>query len=193
MSLETVVEDIRDEARQQAEQLREEADEKAAQLIEEAEEDAEEIREEAKSDVETQITREREQTRSSAKLEAKQQRLRARREVRETLKQQLKDELASLSGEQRKELTTALLEAALTEFDAAATRVVYGRAEDESLIKELLAEYENAEYGGTRECLGGVIVEGEQSRVRINNTFDSVLEDVWDKQQQVISNILFEE
>jgi V/A-type H+-transporting ATPase subunit E len=70
---------------------------------------------------------------------------------------------------------------------------VYGREEDEALLTDLLSEYEGWSFAGTEDCLGGVIVESEQSRVRVNNTFDSVLAAVWDEELKRISERLFEE
>ena len=83
MSLDTVVEDIRDEARARADEIRDDADERAEELIAEAEADAEQIHEEREAEVEREIAQEREQRLSSAKLEAKQARLGARRDVLE--------------------------------------------------------------------------------------------------------------
>ena len=48
-------------------------------------------------------------------------------------------------------------------------------------------------FGERRACLGGVVVESETSRVRVNNTFDSVLESVWDDQLKELSTLLFEQ
>ncbi len=191
MSLETVVEDIRDEAEQRAEEIREEAEAEANAIEQDAKEDAERIREEAETEVEAQIQREREQTRSSAQLEAKQERLRARRDLFDELRETVEDELASLADDRREELTRALLEDALTEFDRSAQ--LYGRADDESLLRSMTDEFDGLSYGGSTDCLGGVVVEGADSRVRINNTFDSVLEEIMEAERQSLSDLLFEE
>jgi len=191
MSLETVVEDIRDEAEQRAEEIREEAEVEAEAIEQDATEDAEQIREEAEAEVEAQIEQEREQTRSSAKLEAKQERLRARRDLLEELRETVEAKLVSLPDDRREELTRALLEDALSEFERGAQ--LHGRPDDESLLRDLADEYDNVTYGGTTDCLGGVVVEGASSRVRINNTFDSVLEEIMETERQSLSDLLFEE
>jgi len=191
MSLDTVVEDIRDEARARAEEVRDEAEEQADEIIAAAEDEAEQIREERESEVEATIEQEREQRLSSAKLEAKQQRLEARRDILADLREDVAAELAALDGDTREELTRALLEAAATEFDEDDDIVVYGRADDEALLGAILDDY-GFEYGGEYDCLGGVVVESEQSRVRVNNTFDSVLKGVWQDNLREISDQLFE-
>ncbi|WP_436928676.1 V-type ATP synthase subunit E [Halosimplex halobium] len=192
MSLDTVVEDIRDEARARAEEIRADAEAQATEIIDEAEADAEAIREERAEEVEATIEQEREQMLSSANLEAKQERLGARRDVLEEVRAAVEDELAALGGDRREELTRALLDAASEEFDDAADVQVYGRADDEALLTDLAEEY-GYEYGGERECLGGVVVESESSRVRVNNTFDSLLEEVWEDNLREISARLFED
>jgi V/A-type H+-transporting ATPase subunit E len=193
MSLDTVVEDIRDEARARAEEIREEGERRAEEIITEAEADADEIREQAEQDVERTIEQEREQEFSSAKLTAKQERLEARRDMLEQVRGRVEEEIVDLSGEQREQLTRELLEATTDEFDDDADVAVYGASGDEELLESLLDEFEGYSYAGEYDCLGGVVVESEQSRVRVNNTFDSIIEDVWDENLKQISDRLFEQ
>lgn len=206
MSLDTVVEDIRDEARARADEIREDAEERARTIISEAEEDAAEIVEEREREVEREIKQEREQRLSSAKLEAKQERLEARRDVLEDVRESVEERIASLEAN-RTELTRALLDDAASEFDDDATVEVYGRADDAERIESILAgsangngnsnengtEYDDFTYAGEYDCLGGVVVESETSRIRVNNTFDSVFEDVWEDNLREVSERLFEE
>jgi len=189
MSLEVVVEDIREEARARAKEIREEADRKAAEIVGEAEDEAEEIRSEREQEVERQIDQERERRLSSATLEAKQERLKARRTALSTVRERVEERLAGLEGDRREELTRATLEAALTEFDGGEIEV-YCRSADEALLEDILAEYD-ATLAGEIDCLGGVVVESTASRVRVNNTFDSLLEDVWEAEIREISDRLF--
>ncbi|WP_339102229.1 V-type ATP synthase subunit E [Haloterrigena salinisoli] len=193
MSLDTVVEDIREEAHARAEDIRAEGEARAEEIESAAEEDAEELRTEAEAEVEREIEQLREQRLSSAKLEAKQKRLEARRDVLGDVREQVEDELAGLEGEEREELTRDLLEAASDEFDEGDDVNVYGRADDRALLESIVDDYDGYEYAGEYECLGGVVVESDQSRVRVNNTFDSVLEDVWEDNLRDISNRLFEQ
>jgi V/A-type H+-transporting ATPase subunit E len=191
--LETVVEDIRDEARARAEEIRADAEERADAIKAEAEADAESIRAEREREVEAEIEQEREQRVSGAKLEAKQARLEARRSILQDVREAVETEIATLEGDTREELTRALLDAAATEFDDDADVDVYGRADDQSLLEDVLADYDGYEYAGEYDCLGGVVVESEGSRVRVNNTFDSVLDDVWEDSLRSISAELFED
>ena len=192
MSLETVVEDIRDEARARADEIRDEADERAQEIIDEAEADAEQIRADREAEVDREISQEREQRLSSAKLQAKQARLGARRDVLEDVRADVETALADLGGDRREELTRALLDAAVAEFDDGDELAVYGRADDQDLLEDVLTDYDGATFAGERDCLGGVVVESESSRVRVNNTFDSLLETVWEDNLRDISDRLFD-
>ncbi|WP_144799848.1 V-type ATP synthase subunit E [Halorubrum depositum] len=192
MSLDTVVEDVRDEARARAEEIREAAESEADEIVAEAETDAERIREERLAEVDRQIDQEREQTLSSAKLEAKQERLGARRDVLEDVRDDVEAAIEGLDDDRRRELTETLLDASLAEFDDDEDVAVYTRAEDVELLEELVAD-RNAEVDGEVDCLGGVVAESDTSRVRVNNTFDSVLESVWDDELKNISERLFDQ
>lgn len=193
MSLETVVEDIRDEARARGEEIREDGEERAEAIVSEAERDAEEILEEAEREVERQIKQEREQKLSSAELKAKQRRLEARREVLEAVRDDVEARIVGISGDEHEVLTRTLLEAAAAEFGDVETLRVHGREDDAELLESIVDDYGGFEVGDPIDCLGGVIVESDESRVRVNNTFDSVLEEVWEDNLREFSDRLFEE
>jgi len=195
MSLDTVVEDIREEARASADEIREEAEAEAEEIIAEAETDAEGIIAEAEANAEEAIERERDQALSSATLEAKQERLEGRREMLQSVREDVRAAIADVSGERREELTDALLSAAIRAFDGedAGDVSVFGRADDRTLIEDLLSDREGFSWAGERDCLGGVVVGGESTRLRIDNTFDSVLDDVLEDELTTISERLFDE
>ncbi|MFB6134521.1 MAG: V-type ATP synthase subunit E [Halanaeroarchaeum sp.] len=193
MSLDTVVEDIREEARERVAEIEADAEERADEIVEEAEAEAEEIRETAEREVEREIEQEREQRIASAELEAKQERLEARRAVLADVREELEDRVASLPDDEREALVRELLDAAAAEFDDDASLQVYTRPADADLLESILDDYDDFELAGEHDCLGGAVVESESSRVRVNNTFDSLLEDVWEDNLKAISDILFEE
>jgi V/A-type H+-transporting ATPase subunit E len=191
MSLETVAEDIRDEARERAEEIIAQAESEADEIVDQAETEADEIVDQAETEAEREIDQEREQRLSSAKLEAKQLRLEARRDALADVESAAEDAIADLEGETREELTRALVESAAAEFADADSVQVYARADDEALVESILADYDGWEVAGEYDCLGGVVVESEASRVRVNNTFDSVLDDVWENELKEVSARLF--
>lgn len=192
MSLETVVTDIREEARERASEINAETEARVEEIVDAAEEDASELRAESERKAESRVTQEREQKLSSAKLEAKQKRLEARRDVLNEVRSSVEDSIADLEGDEREELTRELLDAASVEFQSGDAVRVYARADDEDLVTSILEDYDGYEYAGEYDCLGGVVVESDESRVRVNNTFDSILEQVWDDHLKEISARLFD-
>lgn len=192
MSLDTVVADIKDEARARAEDIRAEAEADAEKVVAEAEREAEEIREQRLREAERQIEQEREQKLSSAKLEAKQERLEARRDVLEEVREKAEAAIAELE-DGREELTRVQVENAAEEFSEGDQVSIYGRSEDEELLRSILEEYDGFSYAGEYDCLGGIVAESESSRVRIKNTFDTIHDQVWEGNLREISDRLFED
>ena len=193
MSLETVVEDIREKAQSEARAIRGEGEEKANEIISEAEADAEEIRGEAEVQAERKIQQEREQKLSSAKLQAKQQRLEAQRDVLDDVYDAVEDEIASLEGDERRELTETLLDVSASEFADGSDVSVFGREADAELLQDLVADRDGFSHAGSVSCIGGVVLESDSSRVRVDNTFDSILEEVWEENLREISSQLFDQ
>jgi V/A-type H+-transporting ATPase subunit E len=192
MSLDTVAEDIKDDARERAERIDDEADERVDEIIAEAESDADEIIAEAESDLDARIEQEREQKLSSAKLEAKQKRLEARRDSLADVRDRAEAAVADISGDRREELTRELLADAATEFEDGSV-TVYGRDDDTDLIESILDDYDGFTHAGSVDCLGGIVAESDSSRVRVNNTFDSVFDAVWDEELKAVSERLFQQ
>jgi V/A-type H+-transporting ATPase subunit E len=192
MGLETVVDDIKDEARTRAEEITEEAEKDAEETLEEAREEAEKIKKEEREAAEKRAEELREQEVSSAKLEARKMQSRERRDLLAELRADVRDELAELE-EGREEMTRTLLEGAIEELDED-SGVVYAAERDAELVKDILGDYDGFKYGGTTEILGGVVVEVSGGDVRVNNSFDSVLETVWnDSLKEVSESLLGEE
>ena len=192
MSLDTVAEDIKDDARERGERIEREADERVEEIIADAESDADDILAERERDLETRIEQEREQKLSSAKLEAKQKRLEARRDSLAAVRERAESAVADISGDRREALTRELLDDAAREFDGGSIEV-YGRDDDADLIESILDDYEEFSHAGSVECLGGIVAENEASRVRVNNTFDSMFDAVWDEELKAVSDRLFDQ
>lgn len=192
MGLDTVVNDIKDEARARAEEIVEEAEAEKEEKLEEARERAEELKQEAREDAESEADALREQEVSSAKLEARKMKSREERDLLADLRADVRDELAALD-EDREGLTATLLEDGIEELGET-EGVVYVAEGDEEMVEELLEDVDGFEVGGTTDVLGGVVVEAADGKVRVDNSFDSVLERVWnDSLREVSARLLGEE
>ena len=191
MSLDTVVTDITAEAEAEADSIRSAATAEAEEIVDAARTAAAETLAEAERSVEATIEREREQAIASAKLEAKQLRLGARREVLAEVRSATETALEAMEGERRERLTRALVDAAVAEFDAGEL-TLHGREADAELLSSIAADHDALEVGDPIGCLGGVIIESSAADVRVNNTFDTILEQMWDREVSAVSDELFD-
>ena len=180
MSLETVVEDIREKARGDAERILSESDAEGKEIIDKARKEASVNRAVGK-----------EQKFSSTNLAAKQKTLEKKRDLLELVRQEIENESSQIKGKEREELTGKLIESSIKEFIDVKDVVVYGYVGDEKLLKSLLKKHKGVKYGGEYECIGGVVMESESARMRVNNTFDSIIETVWTEELKNISELLF--
>jgi Archaeal/vacuolar-type H+-ATPase subunit E len=191
MSLDTVVTDITAEAEAEADSIRSSATAEAEEIVDAARAAAADTLAEAESSVEATIEREREQAIASAKLEAKQLRLGARREVLADVRSATETALAEMEGERRERLTRALVDAGVAAFDSEEL-TIRGRPTDAELLSSIADADATLTVGEPLECLGGVIVESAGADVRVNNTFDTILDQMWDREVSTVSDELFD-
>ena len=191
MSLETVVEDIREKARGDAERILSESDAEGKEITDKARKEASVNRAVGKEEISRKIELEKEQKFSSTNLAAKQKTLEKKRDLLELVRQEIENEISQIKGKEREELTGKLIESSIKEFIDVKDVVVYGNVEDEKLLKSLLKKHKGVKYGGEYECIGGVVMESESARMRVNNTFDSIIETVWTEELKNISELLF--
>ena len=192
MGLETVVDDIKQEARARADEIVENAEQESDEILGDARDEAESIVEQAREEAENEAEDLREQEVSSAKLEARKMVSREERDLLADLRADVRDELAALE-DGREDLTRSLLEAGVEELgdDEGA---VYVAERDEEMVQDLVDDFDGFEYGGTTDILGGVVVESAEGDVRVDNSFDSVLERVWnDSLREVSARLLGDE
>ncbi|HDN74175.1 MAG TPA: V-type ATP synthase subunit E, partial [Archaeoglobus sp.] len=72
--------------------------------------------------------------------------------------------------------------------------LVFSNKSDEDVVKSLIKELNlDLEYSGNIECLGGVVLETANREVRINLTFDEILDQIYEQKLSEVSKILFGE
>jgi len=188
MGLETVVDDIKQETRARADEIVEEAEEDADETLSDAREEADRLVEQAREEAESEAQDLRDQEVSSAKLEARKMRSREERDLLADLRSDVRNELAALE-DGREDLTRSLLEAGVEELGDDEGSV-YAAEGDEDLVEEILDGFDGFGYGGTTDAIGGVVVESADGEVRVDNSFDSVLEQVWNDSLREVSERL---
>jgi V/A-type H+-transporting ATPase subunit E len=184
MSLNKVVEDIlrRGEAKKQ-ETIRLGEQERDQQVLQ-ADKRIQEDRTKAEKKIEASIALMEQQEISSVELESKKMLLAAQRQAMEELREQVLSELASYPSEKRKKLYAKLVARARKELGNCG---VYSNKEDKALLQ--LPSSMSVE--GEIECVGGLVFESKDKSVRLDYRFESLLDDVWNRNMQEIFARLF--
>ena len=181
MGLEAVKEEIIMNARKQEEALLAEARQKAAEIIKDAEKEIEMFRE--KSEAETKRLMEiiKKQELASAKLESKKMLLEAKKQLIGQVFAEAQKKIDALDAKKREAYLKKLLEKAKNDIEVAK---VYCNKKDAKLLKGVDVE--------AVDMIGGLIAENKDGTVRVDYSFESMLQSIKESELQSISKILFE-
>jgi len=188
MGLENVVEDILKSARDQVSAIGAERDEEVGAIIEEAKRTGERITGEKIASAEETVARIRKQEMSGANLEVRRMILNTRKEVL--------DETYTRSLERLRELDEKpLLRSLLRSHRGDATRV-YSNRQDQPVVEELCNELledrlTDVAYTGNVDCIGGIVLENVDGTIRLDYTFNTIMDEVSERSMKEISSILF--
>lgn len=183
MGLEDVVNDILEQARSEYSAINAEADEEAAALISKAQSSADEIKQTRMAEVDALIERMHKQEISSARLEMKRAALNAKKDILDSVNQSAWDTIASMPAKKN----ASLLEALIDKYGSSGTRV-YSNEKDAKHVMKMT----DLTYMGEIDCIGGLVIENDDGTVRMDYTYDRILEDVSEQSLKHISDILFE-
>ncbi len=188
MPLDVLIEEIYKKGEEQVKKIKDEAGKEAEKIIADAKEKAEEILKKAKEDAEKEAERLKKQEVSSVNLEMKRLLLNKRKEVLEMVFGLVEEKIKSMDPETRKKLLATLIKK-----NASPGMVVYSNKDDEEIVKEIINEVGDLSYGGNIDCIGGVILESADGEVRINLTYDEMLQQLYEQKMSEVSKILFGE
>jgi V/A-type H+-transporting ATPase subunit E len=187
MPLEPVLEEIQKRGDETVKKIKEEAEKEAEKIIEEAKREAEEILKRARYEAEREGEALKKQEISAVTLEMKRLLLNKQKEIVEQVFDLLRQKVRDMDEGTRKEIIKKLLSK-----NASPGMLVYSRKEDEGIVKDALKELKlDLNYAGNIECIGGIILEDPKGEVRINLTFDELLNQVYEQKLAEVSKILF--
>ena len=185
MTVEKIIDRIKQDASDTVKQIIREAEEEAKQIIEDAEKQAEE---EAKQIIEDGKRQSKNLKRihiSKANQEAQRIIMKVREEIIEECFTKAKDRLKTLSDEEYRNIITNLIEE--TKKKIPDKLVAYtSRDEDENILKSY-----NIPVKGHIEATGGFILQSSDGTKRIDNTFEGILDREKQNIRTVIGKILF--
>jgi V/A-type H+-transporting ATPase subunit E len=190
MELEAVALDIRDKAKRDALAIREETRRETERILSLAQERAAEIKLAADDDANRQAARMTELEISSANLAVKRMLLNTQKDLLDQVYRATLDAIGRHPERFRKDTARNLLTRAKKEIREGA---VFCSGRDVQLLKEILSspEFSGFRFGGALEIPGGVIVESANGQLKIDYSYRTFLDRVWEAGLKDASDILF--
>jgi V/A-type H+-transporting ATPase subunit E len=184
MSLNKVVEEILRRGEEKKQEIIRHGEQERDEQIKQVEKRIVDERLKAEKRTTSLISQMEQQELSSGELESKKALLAAQRQVMDDLKQQVLHELESYPDDKRKKVYSKLVSKAKKDLGEC---FVYSNKED----KALLQLPSSMTFAGTVECRGGLVFESKDKSFRLDYRFESMLDDVWNKDIQEIYSRLF--
>jgi V/A-type H+-transporting ATPase subunit E len=184
MGLERLVKEIESEVQKNTSSIIAKARKEAEEIISSAEKQAKEILKKEEQLVEEQARELRKSEKAALNLLLKKAELNAKKEITEQIIELVKQKIVSFND--KKPLLKSLIEKAKKELGNA--KFVYSNESEKQLVKEIAPELS---FKKTIDCLGGIILENASETVRVNYTYDVLLEKVIEKNISRVSKEVF--
>ncbi len=185
MGLDKFSESILDEAKKEADRIEDEGKDQARKILTDAKEHIRAIEKESSDRVDAEISALERKEIASAKLESKRPIMDARKDLIEDTYSKVEENLASLDGKMRRSMIEKLLDEALSEIRN--SKRVYANCKDLEIIKKRAPDMELIE----KDMLGGMIVESNDGKVRVDKSFSTILDNTKKKTLRDVVDILF--
>jgi len=181
MALDKVVDNILENARQEAQAKLQATEQERAKILLEADQSIEKRKKADEKELQDSLARMRRQELSSAELEAKKTVLNTRKEILDRTFNETLEDLNSLSDEERSAVYDLILADGRKVIPH--PRVLCPKG-DALLVSGISARETDMEPG--------LILESEDGTVRLDMRFRTILESTWERELKNVSNILFE-
>jgi V/A-type H+-transporting ATPase subunit E len=182
MGLEKVIEEIQKEGKEKIAGILQDAEKQAAQILKTKQKIIEELSIKKKQEIEKQIESLKTQEESGVEIEAKKIRLNTEKEILDMTYQEC---LVALSSLPHEKIISSLLKSVKEELPEAA--YIYSNKRDAPLVRSL----STLSYGGSIECLGGIVAENKDKTMKIDYRYEMIAEIVWDRSLKEIAEKLF--
>jgi V/A-type H+-transporting ATPase subunit E len=184
MSLNKVVDEILRRGEEKKQEIIRQGEQERDEQIQQVEKRIVDERLKAEKRTAALISQMEQQELSSAELESKKAMLAAQRQVMEDLKEQVLHELEGYPADKRKRFYSKLVSKVKKDLGECS---VYSNKND----KVLLQLPSSMTYAGAVECRGGLVFESKDRSFRLDYRFESMLDDVWNRDIQEIYAKLF--
>lgn len=180
MGLEAVKEEIIRNAKESYSALIAEGRKEANRITREAEKKIEEMKEKSEEEVKKATDMIKRQQLAAAELESKKMTLDAKKQAIEKVFEESKAKLEALDEKKRETIIKKLLEKASKEIEVSH---VYCNKKDAKFIKGIRTE--------NIQIVGGIIAENKEKTIRVDYSFETMLDSIREKELQHMSKILF--
>ena len=180
MGLEAVKEEIIRNAKDSSSIIIAEARREANKIIKEAEKKVEEMKEKSEEELKKIMDTIKRQQLASAELENKKMALDAKKQAIDKVFEEARAKLKALEDKKREAFIRKLLEKANKEIEVS---YIYCNKKDSKFIKGIGTE--------TTDIIGGLIAENKEKTVRVDYSFETMLETINEKELHHISKVLF--
>lgn len=184
MTLDKVIDEITSKAESDAKALKDGGIREAKEILKKAKDNALDAEKTACDDAKKIAEAMERKEIASAKLACKRIELDAKKEVIGKVFDSLKEKVSKVDERTKKRIYEKILKSASSEMDV---KYAYANPRDRSVVKSISKGVEIIDAN----IIGGIIFENEEQNVRIDCTFDSVLEEVKEECLKDVSKILF--
>jgi V/A-type H+/Na+-transporting ATPase subunit E len=191
IGLETLVKDIREKGKAEAEKLRAEAKADSDQILATAGKRSDALKLTAEEEVAKQSSHIVSQDVSAANLLVKREILNAQKALLDQVYEATRKEIAALPDSFHREAIKKLLTEAKKEIPSG---TIYCNARDVAAAKAVIAEsaeFSKFRVGAPVDIDGGILVEGEGAALQIDYSYRTFLAKVWESGLKDASDILF--
>ena len=180
MGLEAVKEEVIRVAKEQETALTADARKEASRIMREAERKIEEMKEKSDAETKRMMDAIKRQELAAAELENKKMLLESKKQVIDNVFAEARKRLESTDDRKREEYAKKLIEKAKKEIDAA---YAYCNKRDAKFLKGVNI--------GAVNVIGGLIAENKERTIRVDYSFETMLEGIKDSELQNINKLLF--
>ena len=170
MGLESVIQEVLDRGRAEGDEIRRAAAAERERMLQEARVEGAKLLVAREQDARQAAERARVQQLARAELESKKIVLASQKELLDRVYQTVLGKLGALS--ESSALLRSLLEANRTEWQAGR---VFCNAKDAEVVRSIVG----SNFGGTIDCIGGVVIESNDGTRKTDLRFETILSDVW--------------
>lgn len=191
MGLEAVVSDIQEKGRREAEAIRRETQEEVEKILKAAQERVATIKITADQEVSEIIRRMIGQEASAANLIVKRQVLNVQKDLLDQVFNSTLSALSALPEDFHRQALKRLLQEAAGVITAG---TVYVNQRDAPIVAQLIAEksdFAGYRLGRTEQIEGGIIVESSDGAMKLDLSYRTFLDQVWEVGLKDASDILF--